>query len=201
MTLIEPTQQRVRWHKACIEGEYGDSDELEEPTEAHPANLASSLCVDGLHRPALDVDIACELHPSTTPGHYHLYFPDLALSWDQYRVLLEALELAGILEPGYVSASVERGQTVLRLPGVLKPTPLPYCIGCCQYADAITSCQQAAVCGLEEETGMVTPGQVRDWVRQNEGTYNAKNGHFLCDECYIAAGQPSLPAPARWVAP
>ncbi len=29
-----------------------------------------------------------------------------------------------------------------------------------------------------------------DYVRYGEGTYNAKNGHFWCDPCYIAIGMP-----------
>lgn len=39
----------------------------------------------------------------------------------------------------------------------------------------------------------------REYVFIEEGTYNATNGHFLCDECYIKAGQPS--GPGGWVAP
>jgi hypothetical protein len=34
-------------------------------------------------------------------------------------------------------------------------------------------------------------------VREEEGTYNPANGHFLCTHCYIAAGMPSLSAPRR----
>lgn len=37
------------------------------------------------------------------------------------------------------------------------------------------------------------------YVRQYEGTYNHENGHFLCDECYIAAGMPS--SPTGWKCP
>jgi hypothetical protein len=36
----------------------------------------------------------------------------------------------------------------------------------------------------------ITPDE---YVRDEEGTYNPANGHFLCDECYIKAGQPSSP--------
>jgi hypothetical protein len=38
-----------------------------------------------------------------------------------------------------------------------------------------------------------------DYVWQEEGTLNTSNGHFLCDECYIKAGQPS--SPSGWVCP
>jgi len=34
-----------------------------------------------------------------------------------------------------------------------------------------------------------------EYVIQEEGTYNRANGHFWCDECYIAAGQPLGVAP------
>lgn len=34
---------------------------------------------------------------------------------------------------------------------------------------------------------------------REDGTYNPSNGHFLCDRCYIAAGQPS--SPTGWTCP
>jgi len=37
------------------------------------------------------------------------------------------------------------------------------------------------------------------YVIREEGTYNRQNGHFLCDMCYIKAGQPS--SPHGWVCP
>jgi hypothetical protein len=39
-----------------------------------------------------------------------------------------------------------------------------------------------------------------DYIIQEEGTYNYKNGHFLCDECYIKAGMPTAPFPG-WKCP
>lgn len=42
---------------------------------------------------------------------------------------------------------------------------------------------------------------MRAYVAYNEGTYNPDNGHFLCDECYIAAGMPSAPGLKGWVCP
>ena len=38
-----------------------------------------------------------------------------------------------------------------------------------------------------------------DYVWSEEGTLNFDTGLFLCDGCYIAAGQPS--APGGWVVP
>ena len=42
----------------------------------------------------------------------------------------------------------------------------------------------------------MTPEQ---FVRREEGTFNIENGHFLCTDCYIAAGMPS--SPRGWTAP
>ena len=42
----------------------------------------------------------------------------------------------------------------------------------------------------------VTPDE---YVWDQEGTLNTENGHFLCDECYIKAGQPS--SPSGWKCP
>lgn len=111
--------------KAVEDGTYDDGSEeqggpLNKPDEQHPANLISSLCADGLHRPALDIDLPCELVPSSTPGHFHLYFPTVALTWDEYAELLEALVKVGIVESRYVHHSTRRGQTLLRLPGITK---------------------------------------------------------------------------------
>jgi len=71
------------------------------------------------HRPLLDIDFPAALVPSTTPGHFHLYL-DKELSWDKYEDLLKALGKAGILESGYVAASIARGYTSVRLPWVKK---------------------------------------------------------------------------------
>jgi len=124
--MIDPHCQEKMTDKmrAAVNDEtYGAGGPLNEPDLQHPANLVSSLCWDGAHRPALDIDIPCELIQSTTEGHSHLYFPTLALSWEQYRVLLEALAFVGIIEPAYRDASYSRQQTLLRPPGVEKPTP------------------------------------------------------------------------------
>lgn len=68
----------------------------------------------------------------------------------------------------------------------------PLCTGCNkhpneieEYIDGATECE-------------MTPDA---YVREEEGTYNHANGHFLCTDCYIKAGMPSLRYPAKWVAP
>jgi hypothetical protein len=51
----------------------------------------------------------------------------------------------------------------------------------------------------DEKSPPPTPEQREDYVRNEEGTYNRENGHFLCDMCYIKAGMPS--SPSGWKCP
>lgn len=74
----------------------------------------------GMHTVMLDLDVPARLVPSSTPGNSHLYI-DVPLSWRKYRKLLAALGEAGILQDGYVKASLVRRCTALRLPWVKKP--------------------------------------------------------------------------------
>lgn len=52
------------------------------------------------------------------------------------------------------------------------------CIGCGKKPDEIQEYIDAA-----DENGL-TP---ESYVEQEEGTYNPKNGHFLCTACFIEA--------------
>lgn len=101
-------------------GEYPD-DERQQVERFDQANLIGSLWTDGRHRPTLDIDIPLQYVPSTTPGHGHLTFPTVSLSWDEYKDLLEVLGNVGILEPGYVAAALRREATFVRPPWVRKP--------------------------------------------------------------------------------
>lgn len=87
------------------------------------ANVVASTIEnsDSLHTLMLDLDVPATLVPSSTEGHSHLYI-DVPVDWPKYQKVLEALADAGVLEPGYVSASIERQHTALRLPGVKKMT-------------------------------------------------------------------------------
>lgn len=67
-----------------------------------------------IHYPVLDLDFGAQLVPSRTEGHFHLFL-DKALHWEQYKQLLVALAHAGILEWGYVGASIERGASFARI--------------------------------------------------------------------------------------
>jgi len=84
------------------------------------ANLISSKCCNGQHAPAIDIDFPARLVPSSTEGHYHLYF-DIQMPWWKYKRLLRALKNAGIVEKGFYKIAKRRKQTHLRLPHVRKP--------------------------------------------------------------------------------
>jgi hypothetical protein len=71
------------------------------------------------HRPILDIDMPVTVIPSSTPGHGHLYI-DKLLTWGQYKRLLDVLAEVGIIEHGYLNASIERGFTAVRLPWIKK---------------------------------------------------------------------------------
>lgn len=84
------------------------------------ANLIGSLTDQGNHMPVLDIDrMNVRVVESSTPGNFHLYI-DKPMSWHIYEGLLDALADAGIIEPGYHRASVERKGTFVRKPGIKK---------------------------------------------------------------------------------
>ena len=69
---------------------------------------------------------------------------------------------------------------------------IPFCIGCNKPASEIQEYIEAAKdCEMS----------VEEYVREEEGTYNPENGHFLCTDCYINAGMPSRKYPNGWLAP
>jgi len=73
---------------------------------------------------------------------------------------------------------------------VTDTTVQPQCQGCGKKPEEISEY-------TDEMTGSgLSPD---DYVKQEEGTYNSANGHFLCTSCYIKAGQPS--GPRGWICP
>lgn len=158
------------------------------------ANVITSAVedeIDGeiLHAPVLDFDFPCELWPSTTLNHHHLVI-NKTMTWSQYRLLLTAMEMAGLLEEGYVSASLQRGYTAIRTPGEKKVVSSePTC-----YACGVTATVEYADIAAEEMVSPVT------YAKQYEGTYNSRTNHFACNACYIKAGMPTAPS-WGWKAP
>lgn len=74
------------------------------------------------HLPVFDFDFECALVPSSTKGHYHLYL-EKPVPWRHYRRLLKSMEKAGLLQKGWVKASLKRKFTSVRPPWVKKPLP------------------------------------------------------------------------------
>lgn len=69
------------------------------------------------HMPCIDIDLPIRAVESRTPGHFHLYI-DKAISWPHYARILTALADAGIVEQGYLDASLMHGATFVRKPPV-----------------------------------------------------------------------------------
>lgn len=114
----------VTYHVPAFDAQgYGSPNEDRTAAPIHMSNVLSSEISDGANRGqhtlALDIDLPTVLIPSSTPGHFHLLI-DHPMSWATYTEILEVLGRAGILEGGYVSASVGRGHTSIRLPWIRK---------------------------------------------------------------------------------
>lgn len=127
--------------KAAEAGDYMEADGglLHPPDDLHPFNLISSLCRDGMHRPAFDVDLdntEDEVRGLLVPScpwddmvlvrssrFWHVYMPLLTFDLPAYLEFLRSLSGLGIVEPGYVSASEYRGQSLLRPPHIKKRVP------------------------------------------------------------------------------
>ena len=74
----------------------------------------------GRHVIMFDVDVPMQVIESSTPGHYHVYFPNTYLPKEKLFNLLDALADCDIVERGYAEASRARGFAALRLPWVHK---------------------------------------------------------------------------------
>lgn len=126
--LVVPGALKRRLYAVDLTEEYESERTRTVVDEPADATTVSSEVVqpDGtvLHAPTLDIDLPVTLVPSTTEGHFHLHVDHL-MTWPAYVTLLEALAAAGLVEPGYVAASIEREGTHVRLPWVKKPEPVP----------------------------------------------------------------------------
>lgn len=110
--------------------EYGRGVEwVSDPKEAE---VVTSLPAGKMPRPGeegddirhlfmVDIDHPCFLVPSTTEGHHHLYI-DVpgGVRQREFFDLMGAMAHAGIVEPGYVEASMDQGHASLRPPWVKK---------------------------------------------------------------------------------
>lgn len=126
-TALAELIERQRYHVSFIGPDASSSDgefapdrwPVDAPSEKFNAFSSEIVGSSDLHAPVLDIDFEARLVPSSTPGHYHLYL-DKAVEWDAYERFLRAAADAGILQEGYVNASIERRATFVRKPGVKK---------------------------------------------------------------------------------
>lgn len=81
------------------------------------ANLISSKTDDGFHAPVLDLDFNCDLIPSLTEGHFHLYL-DKRLTWKQYQKLLKVMVDVGLVEKNWVQSGAKAECTMVRKPSL-----------------------------------------------------------------------------------
>lgn len=88
-------------------------------TRLKDAEVISSEIGGKAHSQVLDIDIPAALVPSSTPGHFHLFL-EVPMSWRQYKRMLKAMAKAGVLEEGYVKASIRRKHTAVRVPWLKK---------------------------------------------------------------------------------
>lgn len=118
---IPGTINRVLYKAIQWKDEYGRTCFSRADANLSSAEVVSSqiLSQPKFHAPVLDIDIPHELVPSSTPGHSHLYL-DIPMTWRQYKRLLKALARAGVVEKGYVEASIRRKHTAVRVPWLKK---------------------------------------------------------------------------------
>lgn len=86
-------------------------------TDPKKANLVSSLTDSGMHAPVIDLDFACSLIESATPGHYHLYL-DKEISWKDYKDVLKAMQKAGLVNKGWANEAISQERSCVRLPAL-----------------------------------------------------------------------------------
>lgn len=105
--------KRTYWSSPNLEVEPSWSDEMNLVRDKDNANLVSSLCNNGKHRPTLDIDFPCKLVETKTPGHYHLYI-EHDLTFDQYKRLIDVMADIGLVGEGIRMQMENRGMTCLR---------------------------------------------------------------------------------------
>lgn len=90
------------------------------PADHGNATAVTSKIKDSdLHAPVIDIDLPCMLVPSSQPGHFHLYI-NRVMEWEKFVAILEALEDARVIGPGYLRYTKKRGYATVRYPGVTK---------------------------------------------------------------------------------
>lgn len=69
--------------------------------------VSSELLGCKFHAPVFDIDVACQLRPSKTEGHFHLYC-SVPTTWRRYKRAMKAMAKAGIVDQGWVKLAQKR---------------------------------------------------------------------------------------------
>ncbi len=92
---------------------------------ASDANLIGSELENGMHKPVIDLDFPCQLIPSSTLGHFHLYI-DKEIPRDAMFALLDTMVAVGLVQKGFRDGCLSDGMTMIRPSWVKKEeTKLP----------------------------------------------------------------------------
>lgn len=120
-----------------------------------PANLVSSEMTDkiSLHKPVFDIDVEALQVPSSTPGHSHLYF-DVAISWDKYVAVMDAMAAAGLCDAKWVQHCKDRRKGLVRPPWASKSD---------EHGDMRDPTWMAAIEINYEEANSHLPKDWKDW--------------------------------------
>lgn len=112
---------RGRKHKMeVLTDDYGDYLDRIETDNLEEAGVISTQAKD-INYIVLDIDIPAALLKSSTKGHHHLYVNlSKTVTWRQYKRFLKASANIGLLEEGFVKASIERKYSSVRLPWLRK---------------------------------------------------------------------------------
>lgn len=110
---------RELWWAAIDESNTDPDDSASPDRIAHPAaatetpNLISSRVQKGVHRPTIDIDHPCRLR-ETSPGKFHLFI-EVDVKEPDYFNMLDAMAIAGVVEPGYADACRDQGASFVRM--------------------------------------------------------------------------------------
>ena len=80
---------------------------------------ADILSQRNMHAPLFDLDFPCELIPSSTPGHFHLYM-DKEIPYVKMLKVMAAMVDAGLVQEGYYNSVKAHDAAILRLPWIKK---------------------------------------------------------------------------------
>ena len=112
--LFAEVPRKYRFLTAFGDYESNDGTVVDSMLDANVISSDSSADPN-VHYPVIDLDVPVYLIPSSTSGHGHLYI-NVGMTFEAYKNILVALADAGVVEQGYVDASIRRGRSDVRLP-------------------------------------------------------------------------------------